>query len=117
MESLKKIINDDALFSKALDMSKAHKVLPFPIHGKNNNNIYNSSHFELSIGLDLINKALKKPSSNILTFFSKKTFSPTLQKLYKAHEDDVENNLILSLIILQTEKEKGVSFKPTVLSV
>jgi hypothetical protein len=112
-DKLKSLIADDMLFEKALNMANKPKVKPSNIHGKNNY-IYTLPHTELHSGLDLINKALKKPLNNSMIFFEDKNASNIIKKLNKLIEEDPEDTLLVSLLILQTEKEKNISFKPTV---
>ena len=113
IDLLKNIVNDNMLFGKAIEMARLPKVKPSNLQGKNNY-IYNLLHTELHYGLDLINKSLKKPASNSMIFFNDKN-STVINKLNKILEDDSEDRLIVCLIMLQTEKEKNINFKPTVI--
>jgi hypothetical protein len=112
MDKLRKLINDDELFNNAINMSNKPKVKPSTVYGKNNY-IYSLPHIELHKGLDLINKSLKKPSNNSFIFLDNKKNSKIIQELNKLLEDDPENNILVALIILQTEKEKNIKFIPT----
>jgi hypothetical protein len=112
IETLKKLVGDDDLLNKAIELSNKPKVRPSNIHGKNNY-IYTLPHVELHSGLDLINKSLKKPSNNMMIFFNDKNNSTIIKKLYELLEDDNEDKLLVSLIILQTEKEKKINFNQT----
>ena len=114
-ESLRKLINDDELFNKALALSKTPKVRPSPVFGKNNQ-IYTLPYPELYKGLDLINKAFKKPATNSMMVYEDSKY-PIVVKLNKILKQDPDNMLIVSLILLQTEKEKSIKFVPANISV
>lgn len=112
---LRKIINDDELFDKALLLSKTPKVRPSPVSGKNNL-IYSLPYPELYKGLDLINKAFKKPATNSMVVYEDSKY-PIIIKLNKILKQDPDNMLVVSLILLQTEKEKNIQFIPAKISI